>query len=225
VLTFEELLKPVGLTFTGQPLAQEKGTATLRPPPSLADRVNIGTRSFGSHPVATYLNRSNAVVLFVGAGGLDEAPMHPADLVVDFAVRSSPEAWNDANNNFTFDEQAKETRKAWGLLAAVSKRAPSNDAKEEMRVLVMGDSDGIGDEVLAQVPGNQYLVLDGLKWLLGDEQLSGATNTEVDVPLTRSRQLDSLWFYGTTFLAPLAVIGVGLFARRRARKPSKEVKS
>ena len=32
-------------------LAQERGIATVRPPPSLADRINIGTRTFSSHPV------------------------------------------------------------------------------------------------------------------------------------------------------------------------------
>lgn len=220
---FEDLLKPLGLTFTAQPLAQERGTATLRPPPSIADRVNILTRTFSSHPAATYLNRSNSVVILVGAGGLEEAATHAADLVLDFAVRSLADAWNETNGNFTFDE-GKETRKAWGLMAAITRKSPTNKPQEEMRVLVLSDSDGLGDDVLAQVPGNQYLVFDGLKWLLGDEQLVGTTITEADVPLTRSRQQDSLWFYGTTFLAPIGVIGVGYLARRR-KKPSKEVKS
>jgi len=95
-----------------------------------------------------------------------------------------------------------------------------------MRVLVLGDSDAVADLVLQQLPGNQYLVIDGFKWLLGDEQLVGVTNTEVDVPLNRTRQQDSAWFYGTTFLAPLAVVGLGWFARRRTKKPvSKESKS
>lgn len=216
-LPFDELLGPLGLTFTAQPLAQERGTATLRPPPSLADRVNISTRSFSSHPAATYLSRANAVVLFVGAGSLEEATQHASDLAIDFVVRSLPETWNDANLNFEFDAKENETRKAWGLLAAVTRRAPSSKPADEMRVLVLADSDGIADTVLPQLAGNQYLLLDGFKWLLGDEQLAGPTNTELDVPLNRSRQQDSLWFYGTTFLAPFAVIGVGFFARRRTK--------
>ena len=40
-----------------------------------------------------------------------------------------------------------------------------------------------------------------------------------------TRQQDTATFYATTFLAPFAVLGVGLFARRRAKKPSKESKS
>lgn len=223
-VTFEELLKPLGLSFKAERVAQERGTANIRPPPSLADRVNIGTRTFSSHPAVTYLGRANAAVLFVGAGPLEELGQHPADLVLDFAVRSLPDAWNDANNNFEFDQGAGETKKAHGLVAAVTRRAKSNKPEEELRALVLGDSDGIADELLPLLPGNQLLVVDGFKWLLGDEQLQGATNTEQDVPLTRTRQMDSAWFYGTTFLAPLAVVGVGLFARRRAKKPAKEAK-
>ncbi|MEW6430664.1 MAG: Gldg family protein [Myxococcota bacterium] len=221
---FAELLKPLGLSFKAERVAQERGTANIRPPPSLADRVNIGTRTFSSHPAVTYLGRANAAVLFVGAGPLEELGQHPADLVLDFAVRSLPDAWNDANNNFEFDQGAGETKKAHGLVAAVTRRAKSNKPEEELRALVLGDSDGVADELLPLLPGNQLLVVDGLKWLLGDEQLQGATNTEQDVPLTRTRQMDSAWFYGTTFLAPLAVVGVGLFARRRAKKPAKEAK-
>lgn len=223
-LAFEELTKPLGLSFRPARIAQERGTATVRPPPSIADRVNIGTRTFSSHPAVTYLGRANAPVLFVGAGPLEELGQHPADLVLDFAVRSLPDAWVDTNGNYEFDAAAGEVRKAYGLLAAVTRRAPSGKAEDELRAIVLGDSDGIADELLPLLLGNQYLVVDGLKWLLGDEQLQGATNTEQDVPLTRTRQMDSAWFYGTTFLAPLAVVGVGLFARRRARKPSKEAR-
>jgi hypothetical protein len=224
-VAFDELMAPLGLSFKPQPIAQERGTATVKPPPGIADRINIGTRAFSSHPAVTYLGRSNQPLLLVGAGGLDELPKHAADLSIDFAVRSMPEAWNDASGNFEFDAALGETKKAWGLVAAVERRAASAKPEDAMRVLVLGDSDGIADLVLGQLPGNQYLVVDGFKWLLGDEQLTGTTNTEVDVPLTRTRQQDTAWFYGTTFLAPLAVIGVGLVARRRARKPAKEMKS
>lgn len=225
-LPFDELLKPLGLSFKPQPLAQERGTANVRPPPGLADRINIGTRTFSSHPSVSYLGRSNVPVLMLGAGGLEELPQHPADLTLDFAVRTLADAWNDANNNFEFDTNAGETKKAWGVVTAVERRAKSNKTEEAMRVLVLGDSDGVADLVLQQLPGNQYLVLDGFKWLLGDEQLAGVTNTEVDVPLTRTRQQDSAWFYGTTFLAPLGVVALGWFSRRRPKKqPSKESKS
>lgn len=224
-LPFDELMAPLGLSFKPQPIAQERGTANVRPPPGLADRYNIGTRTFSSHPVVTYLGRANVPVLMLSAGGLDELPKHPADITIDFAVRSHAESWNDASGNFEFDAAMGETKKAWGVVAAVERRAASAKNEDAMRALVLADSDAIADLVLQQLPGNQYLVVDGFKWLLGDEQLTGATNTEVDVPLTRSRQQDTATFYATTFLAPLGVLGIGFLARRRAKKPGKEHKS
>lgn len=215
---FEELLKPLGLKLTPDRLAQERGIATVRPPPSLADRVNIATRTFSSHPSVTTLGRASATLLFLGAGGLEELSPHPAELAIDFAVRSLNEAWNDANENFQFDQASKEAKKAWGLVAAVTRRSSPPKADEEMRVLVLGDSDGLGDELLPQLPANAALVQDGLKWLLGEEQLAGVTNTEVDVAPFRSRQQDTVWFYGTTFFAPVLVLGVGALARRRNKR-------
>ena len=218
-LAFDELVGPLGLSFKAQNIAQERGTANLHPPPGPGDRYNIGTRTFSSHPVVTYLGRSNVPVLMLGAGGLEELPKHPADLSIDFAVRSMPDSWNDASGNFEFDQAMGETKKAWGVVAAIERRAPSAKNEEAMRALVLSDSDAIADLVLGQLQGNQYLVIDGFKWLLGDEQLSGTTSTEIDVPLARTRQQDTATFYGTTFLAPIAVLGVGLVARRRAKKP------
>lgn len=220
-LAFDELMAPLGLSFKPQAIAQERSNANVRPPPGIADRINIGTRSFSSHPVVTYLGRSNFPVLFLGAGPLEELTKHPADLTIDFAVRSIPESWNDASGNFEFDPSMGETKKAYGVVAAVERRAASAKNEDSMRVLVLGDSDAVADLVLPQLDGNQLLVVDGFKWLLGDEQLAGVTNTEVDVPLTRTRQQDTATFYATTFLAPLAVVGVGFAARRRAKKPTK----
>lgn len=223
-LSFDDLLKPLGLSFKPQTLAQERNTATVRPPPGLADRINIGTRTYSSHPSVSNLGRSQNPILLLGAGALEELPQHPADLSIDFAVKSFAETWNDANNNFQFDGESGEAKKAWGLIAAVERRPKSGKPEEGMRALVLGDSDAIGDLVLPQLDGNKLLILDGFKWLLGDEQYAGTTNTEVDVPLTRSRQQDSLWFYGTTFLAPMAVLGLGLVARRRSKSQQKKEK-
>ena len=221
--TFEELLTPLGLSFKPEVLCNDKVYARLKREYSLADRRNIGTRSFSSHPSVTYLARYQAPVLLVGAGPLEELKAHPADLSLDFPVRADAATWNDVNNNFEPDSPP-EVRKAYGLVAAVNRRAPSNKIEDELRALVVSDSDGIADEILPAVQGNQYLVVDGLKWLLGEEQLQGAVSSENDVPLTRSRHQESLWFFGTTVVAPVLVLGAGLIARRRVKPAKKEAK-
>lgn len=219
-LVFDELLKPLGVSFKAEVLAGDTSIARING--GLSDRQNLGTRSFSSHPSVTYASRSQSPVLVIGAGPLDELPAHDAALSIDFAVRTVPSTWNDANSNFQYDAPA-EVRKGYALMAAISKRGTSNKIEDEMRALVLGDSDAVTDAILGQVQGNQLLLVDGLKWLLGDEQLQGATNSEQDVAMTRTREQDNLWFYGTTVLAPLAIVGLGALVRRRTKK--KEVKS
>jgi hypothetical protein len=215
-LQFKELLNPLGLTFTPTILANDAAFAVKTHTP--ADRQNIGTQSFSSHPSVSTNGRMGYPMFFIGAGILEEAKMHPADLIVDFAVRAMPNTWNDANNNFEFDAPT-EIRKPYGLGAAVSRRkAGGQKIEEELRALVLADSDGVDDEVLNASKGNAYFVLDGLKWLLGDEATAGVVNQENDVPLTRTRAMDVAWFYGTTFLAPMAVLGLGLMLRRKAKR-------
>lgn len=215
-LEFKNLLTPLGLTFSPTILANDAAFAVKSHTP--ADRQNIGTQSFSSHPSVGTNGRMGYPMFFIGAGVLEEAKMHPADLIVDFAVRAMPNTWNDANNNFQYDAP-QEIRKPYGLGAAVSRRkAGGQKVDEELRALVLADSDGVDDEVLNVSKGNAYFVLDGFKWLLGDEATAGVVNQENDVPLTRTRTQDVAWFYGTTFLAPLAVLGLGLAMRRKAKR-------
>jgi hypothetical protein len=217
-LTFEELLTPLGLSFKPEVLTDDKMFARIGRQASPSDYRNIGTRTFSSHPSVTTLSRAQAAVLLVGAGPLKELETHPADLVIDMALRSQSTTWNDANNNFQYDSPG-EVKQAYGLLAAVTRRAPSNKVEDELRVLVLADSDAITDDIVDALEGNVRLVLDGMKWLLGEEQLQGSTNSELDVPMTRTRTQDSVWFYGTTFFAPLAVLAMGFVIRRRTSRP------
>jgi hypothetical protein len=152
----------------------------------------------------------------MGAGAVEELKSHPAELVVDFPVRAEASTWADANNNFEADAPG-EVRKAYGLAAAVTRKAPAGKPEEELRALVLGDSDAIADEVIQGANGNAFFVLDGLKWLLGDESIAGATNTEVDAPLMRTHKQDMVWFYATIFLGPALVVLAGVLMRRKSR--------
>jgi hypothetical protein len=218
--TFDELLSPLGLTFRPETLVNDKVYAHFSSSVSLADRANLGVRAYTSHPVVTNLSKAQAPVVLLRAGVLEEKKQHPAELSVDLSVRAPADTWNDLNGNYQPDSPP-EQRMPYAVVAAVTKRAPSNKVEDELRAVVLADSDVVADVVLAQVQGNQALLLDGFKWLLGEERLSGITNTEADVPLMHTRQQDTAVFYGTTFLAPLLVVGVGFVVRRRQPKAKK----
>jgi hypothetical protein len=212
---FADLLSPLGVKFTPTVLAND--TNFIRATHGPSDRAILATSSYSSHPVASSVGRQGLPVVFYTTGSLDELPAHRADLVVDFTVRAHSQTWNDLNNNFNADTPP-EVRKAYGLVASITRRAPSNKIEEELRAVVLADSDALSDVVLSQVRTNQGLILDMLKWLLGEEKIMGLTNSENDVAIVRTKQQDMIWFYATIFLAPAVVVLVGFFARRRKPK-------
>jgi hypothetical protein len=125
--------------------------------------------------------------------------------------------WNDLDGNFQLDAP-KEQRKIWNLAAAVVRKKAGNKPADETRALVLGDSDLLTDGIVGN-PGNAYYVLDGVKWLLGDEALTGEVNSEVDQPVVHTRKQDVTWFWGTIVLAPGLAMMIGRrVTRRRARK-------
>jgi hypothetical protein len=218
----KELTELLALSYTPVVLANDQVFARKSYQPG--DRSNIATGSYSSHPSVTTLSHlgMRAPMIFVGAGPLEEiaAKDRPAtrkDLSIDFTVRSHMATWNDIDGNFNLDAP-KEQRRVWNLGAAVTRKKPGNKPADETRALVLGDSDLLTDGVVGN-PGNAYYVLDGVKWLLGDEALAGEVSSEVDVPVMHTRKQDTWWFWSTVGVAPLLALSLGRrMTRRRARK-------
>ena len=122
----------------------------------------------------------------------------------------------DLNGNFQPDPG--EDRKSWELAAAISKKKDN----VEQRVFVVGDSDFLTDAAL-RFGGNAMLVLDPVRWLMGDESFAGAITSETDVPISHTRKQDVIWFYSTIFVVPGLVLALGFVVTRRRkhrRRPS-----
>jgi hypothetical protein len=221
----KQLTELLALKYTPVTLANDQVYA--RKSYQAGDKANIATGSYSSHASVTTLSHlgMRAPMIFVGAGPLEEIaakdrPANRKDLSVDFTVRSHMATWNDVDGNFQLDAP-KEHRQIWNLGAAVVRKKPGNKPTDETRALVLGDSDGLTDGVVGN-PGNAYYVIDGVKWLLGDESLAGEVSSEVDVPVTHTRKQDVVWFYSTIFLAPILALGAGWLAVSRRRRSKKE---
>jgi hypothetical protein len=159
---------------------------------------------------------------------LDKAPGAAGN--VDFAVRSPAGSYRDANRNFTQDKEGEQGG-VFNIAAAVTRpvagAAPAGDKKDdksakEMRAFVTADADAFSDLVMSNVIGNQILLVDAVRWLIGEESFSGPTNTEEDVKIEHTKQQDLAWFYATIFGAPGLVLGLGLFVSRRSRSGGKK---
>lgn len=243
-LGFGELLSGLGLTYSPTVLANENKHVRRRYNDS--DRIMLITSGFSSHAAVSTLSRnaSSLAIVASGAGSLESAakPEGPSNKV-DFAIRTEPDTFADADRNFARDKSS-EPAKAYNLAAAVSrqlgakapKKKPDAGAKthphdgaadaepdpledlNETRAFVLSDADALSDLVLANVPGNQYMFVDAIRWLGGEESWAGQQTTEEDVTIEHTKKEDQVWFYSTIFGAPALVLGAGLFMSRRARQ-------
>jgi hypothetical protein len=229
------LAEVVGLTFTPEPLVNDKHFVPVRY--NNSDRANLVTNSFSSHASVTTLGRNSgraAVVLF-GAGSLEKGKA-PPDEKIDFTIRSMSGTFRDKNRNYS-EESDERSVGVFNLAAAVSRpvsgAAPAppppekKDDKDkgkdkpkdvhEMRAFVLADADALSDLVMSRVVGNQILFVDGMRWLVGEESVSGLPNTEEDKRIEHTKQSDLGWFYASIFGAPVVVLGLGLLVSKRSR--------
>jgi hypothetical protein len=210
-LDFHEVLAPLNLTYKPDILANDQAFASRTH--TEADRTNIVTATYTSHPSVTTLQRlgARAPIILPGAGWIDAKKDRTSAIPVDAPIKAHHATFVDRNNNFQADPG--EERRAWELAATAT--------KGEARVFVLADSDALSDEVIRAV-GNPVLALDVIHWLMGDEGFSGVASTEADVPITHTRKQDVVWFYGTIFLAPALVIAAGVAVTRGARRKRKQ---
>jgi hypothetical protein len=218
----KDLLAAVSLKFNPVTLANDQ--FYLNRSYQHADRVNIASSSYSSHTSVSTIGRLGirAPTVFMSAGYLQKAEKGAPGIVnVDFTIHAHPATWNDINGNFEFDA-GKEARQAYELGAAVSKRNASAIAVEdEARVVVLADSDALSDLFIGNTVGNTYLVRDSVRWLAGEEQITGTVNNEEDLPIVHTRRQDIVWFYTSIFAVPALVLGVGA-AMNRKRRPSRK---
>jgi len=210
-----ELLDPFGVKLTMKTLANDQVFA--RRSHQDAERVNLVTGAFSSHPSVSTLSRygMRAAVLLPGATAIEgprERPGSPKkDFTVDYPVHAHFATFSDDDGDFM--PGAKEQRRAFELAAAISKKI----GKEEERLFVVGDSDFLTDAVLG-FGGNSLLALDSIRWLLGEESFAGKTSSEADVPITHTRKQDVAWFYSTVIAAPVLVLALGFVVTRQRRR-------
>ncbi|HEX3854848.1 MAG TPA: Gldg family protein, partial [Polyangiaceae bacterium] len=220
------------LTYSPTVLANEHSHVRLAF--NNSDQTRLVTNSFSSHASVSTLSRNApaAAVVFFGAGSLERAP--GATAKIDFAVRAPTGTFGDRNKNFVQDKDTEKSNN-YNIAAAVSKpiaagvKPPAPDPKDkkpsekkpetkEMRAFVVADTDAFSDLVLSNVRGNQFFLVDAVRWLVGEESFAGAETSEEDAHIEQTKQQDLSWFYATIFGAPCLVMAAGVVISRRSRR-------
>jgi hypothetical protein len=227
-LDIDRIAALAGLSFEPVALANDKVFVTRRYNPS--DRALLITNRYSSHASVSTLSRyaNRAPSIFPGAGSLEKRSDADPALRIDFAVKTMPGTFMDQNGDFRLEDGEKVAQ--FNLAAAVTRAAEkpaAKDAKDatdkgpsDMRAFVIGDADALSDAVFGNEP-NMILALDAIRWLAGEESITGAISTTEDVKIMHTRQKDLLWFYATIGGMPSIVLAAGLFYSKRKRSKPK----
>ena len=84
-------------------------------------------------------------------------------------------------------------------------------------MIIIADG-GFANDGLIRNSGTALLFVDSLRWLIGEEEITGDLSSEEDVPIEHRKDEDRLWFYATSFGLPLPILLLGLWIARRRRR-------
>ncbi len=214
----EPLLAGLGINIKPGTLASERNH--VRRTHTLADRTLVFTNRFSSHPTVTLASRHSAqlAAVLVQGGSLETAKSTPKGVQVVFPVRTARDVWRDLDGDFQRgpDEALEEAN----VMAAITVKNPKG---EEGRAVVIADADFVTDQVIRN-PGNALIFSDVMQWLLGQDQIVGETASEEDVKIEHTRDEDKVWFYATSFGAPVPILLIGFIVAYRRYRPKKSKK-
>lgn len=210
-LEMDSLLTALGLTRDTTVLAHETKFVTAKR--ALSDRAFLATNRFTSHDSTPVLakNSSRMFVLFNETGTLDKLEGEGGPDVT-FTVKSMSGTFADLDGDREHGGSV-EKKKVWQIAAAVQ-LPPAEEGATGGRALVTADVDVLADYVIGASRGNQQFLVDGLRWLEDDVQLSGEVAEIEDVAILHTQDEDKAWFWGTTLGMPLFVLGFGVLRSR-----------
>lgn len=204
----EALFVELGVRFPEGILASTRQVVAMSN--NRADRLNVTTDSFSTHPSTVVLAESPARLFAPMAGYLEKIPGTENDVAM--TVRSPANSWADLNGNLEFDETL-ETRKARGVAAGVV----GGKSPNRWRAIVTSSSTMLSDFAII-VQGNQQFISDGVNWLIRAESFSGEVESEEDVQIQHTREGQAGWFYATVVAVPVLILVVGAIRTRRRKE-------
>ncbi|MBE7454448.1 MAG: Gldg family protein [Kofleriaceae bacterium] len=198
-----------------------------------SDRRLALTNQFSSHASTTSLSRGDARngILLETAGILTDREFTVAGEKPKrtYVIRTMGEAWVDYDGDLRPGAEEKRDRYNVGAAIEGAKRKTADGGEADgFRAMVFSDQDLFADRMVQTRTGQIFvetngrsLPIDAIRWLGGEETISGIINDEKDKEIKQTKREQAAWFTATTILAPLALFGAGmLFGRPRRRRAS-----
>jgi len=179
---------------------------------SPSDESLLATNAYSTHASVATLARYKGQMIYLAPMSVSfEVATADGELVTP-TLRTRAGAYSDLNGDH---QQEAELEKFQTLDLAVAWEKRDSKA----RGVVIGSLASLSDAVLRN-QANQQFFYDSVRWLMGEEKLSGTVETEEDVRIEHTRDQDKIWFYGTSLLMPAGLVFLGLLRVRRRRRRS-----
>jgi ABC-type uncharacterized transport system involved in gliding motility auxiliary subunit len=142
-----------------------------------------------------------------------------ADVTYTPLAQTSAQSWADTdvlgNEELALDDEG-DLPGPLTLIATVESPVP--ESEEKTRLVLVGDSDFLIDDVLGQIPNGQFLFLNAINWLAEEESLISIgpkTNVPRSIRLTMIQE--GMVCFGSLILVPAVIViaGVVVWLRRR----------
>ena len=150
------------------------------------------------------------------------------DTLVSYSVlaATSEQSWGERDvqdEPLQYDEEADLA----GPLVVVAAVEASAEAAEgtSTRLVLIGDSDLARNDVLAQIPNGQYLLLNAINWLAEEETLiaigpkTGLQSPGQQASIRLSRRQEVIVSLATLVLIPAAIALAGIVVRSKRHRP------
>jgi hypothetical protein len=207
------LLDLFGLEQENGVIASDRGIIP-RPPfprPRQADRINIISGTFSSHPMTSTLSESagskKAGILFPRASAITKNSDFEGKQTV--TLRSRSDAWMDMDGDLNLGEDEKKSVR--NLATAIE----SGNEIKPWRAVVLTSTEALSDFWTRLSGGTRILMGDSVAWLVGEEAETGEVLIEEDPKIVHKSEDDILWFYGSVIFIPMLVFLAGMLRLRR----------
>jgi len=94
----------------------------------------------------------------------------------------------------------------------------SSEGKRDQRIVVIGDSDFITNEIISSIPQNIDLFMNSISWIIGKKEGLTIRPKDINYPILTMTQIQSkLVMFITTIISPLIIliIGIAVLLKRR----------
>lgn len=198
-------LDSLGISYNQSPMAHDQKFVALAKDKS--DRLFLYSNVFANHPaVASVALNPERMTYMTHRSGSFDLSSNPEWTTIAL-VQSLNGSFRDGNGNFEADSNEK--RGSFSLAVAA-------ENKNKGRLVVIADATSLSN-TLMKVAANQLLAVDSMRWLSDRTEDAGTIASEEDVLIRQEKSRETVVFYGSIFLIPLMVIGVGLIATRRKK--------